>query len=101
MFFKNFKKHMLLFLLSFIIIPQSLFAYSDKILVGGNAVGIRLNTNGILIVGSYDINNHNPLNESGLKEGDLIVDINNTKVNKIEEMVNIIENCNCNSLYHM
>ena len=98
MFFKKLKNKTLLFLLTIFIIPQTNLAYSSKIIAGGETVGIRLNTDGILIVGSYEINGHNSLVESGLKTGDVIIQINDNKVQKIEEMVNIINNCNCDSL---
>ncbi|MBQ9072786.1 MAG: SpoIVB peptidase [Bacilli bacterium] len=98
MFFKKFKIQTLIFLLTMFIIPQSLLAYSDKIIASGETVGIRLNTDGILIVGSYEINGHNPLVEAGLKSGDIINQINNKEVHTVEEMVNTISNCNCDSL---
>ena len=53
---------------------------------------MKLNTDGIIIVGSYDINGHNSLIEAGLKAGDIINQINSKEVNTIEEMVNIIDN---------
>ena len=93
---KKFQK-LTLFLLS-LFIPISTLAYSSKIVVGGDTVGIKLNTEGILVVGSYDINGHNTLIESGLKNGDIISQINNKKVNKVEEMVDIIKECNCDNL---
>lgn len=95
--FKKFQK-LTLFLLTIFIIPINTLAYSDKIIVSGETVGIKLNTNGILIVGSYDINGHNTLVEAGLKSGDIINQINGKKVNKVENMINIIRNCNCDSL---
>lgn len=98
MFFKKLKNQTLFFLLTLFIIPQTLLAYSNKIIAGGDTVGIRLNTDGILIVGSYDINGHNSLVEAGLKAGDLISSINNIEVHTVEEMVDIIGKCNCNSL---
>ena len=98
MFFKKFKNQTLIFLLTLFIIPQSILAYSDKIIASGETVGIKLNTNGILIVGSYDINGHNSLMESGLKSGDVISQINNDKVHTVEEMVDIISNCRCKNL---
>lgn len=98
MFFKKFKIQTLIFLLTLFIIPQSLLAYSDKIIASGETVGIRLNTDGILIVGSYEINGHNPLVEAGLKSGDVISQINSKKVQTVEEMVNTISTCNCDSL---
>ncbi len=98
MFFKKLKNQTLIFLLALFIIPQTLLAYSDKIIASGETVGIRLNTDGILIVGSYEINGHNTLNEAGLKSGDIINKINNNEVHTVEEMVNVINNCNCDSL---
>ena len=98
MFLKNLKKQTLIFLLTIFIIPQSILAYSDEIIASGKTVGIRLNTDGILIVGSYEINGHNPLVEAGLKSGDIISKINDKDVHTVEEMVNIIGSCNCNSL---
>lgn len=99
MFFKFFKKQSLkLLLISLFIIPNYVLAYSDYIIASGESVGMRLSTNGIIIVGSYEINGHNSLVESGLKAGDIINQINSSKVNTVEEMVDIIENCNCDSL---
>lgn len=98
MFFKKFKNQTLIFLLTLIIIPSSIFAYSDKIIVSGETVGIKLNTDGILIVGSYEINGHNSLKEAKLKTGDIIDKINNKEVNSVQEMVNIITSCECDNL---
>ena len=98
MFFKKFKKLTLALFLTIYIIPQTILAYSKEIIASGETVGIKLNTDGILIVGSYEINGHNSLVEAGLKTGDIINQINNNNVNTVEEMVNIISNCNCDSL---
>ena len=98
MFFKKFKNLTLALFLTIYIIPQTTLAYSKEIIASGETVGIKLNTNGILIVGSYEINGHNSLVEAGLKTGDIINQINNKEVNTVEEMVNIISNCNCDSL---
>lgn len=98
MFFKFLKKQTLTILLTLLIIPQTIFAYSDEIIAGGDTVGIRLNTDGILIVGSYEINGHNPLIEAGLKSGDIIYQINSKDVQTVEKMVEIINSCNCKSL---
>ena len=98
MFLKKNKFQTLIFLLTLFIIPQSILAYSDKIIASGETVGIKLNTDGILIVGSYEIDGHNSLVEAGLKSGDIINKINNNEVHTVEEMVNIITNCKCNDL---
>lgn len=99
MFFKFLKKQSLkLLLLTFFIIPNYALAYSDYIIASGESVGIKLNTDGIIIVGSYEINGHNTLVDAGLKAGDIIYQINKKNVNTVEEMVNIIDNCNCASI---
>ena len=99
MFFKFLKKQSLkVLLLTLFIIPITTQAYSEYIIASGESVGIRLNTDGIIIAGSYEVNGHNTLIESGLKSGDIINQINSKEVNTIKEMVNIIDTCNCNSL---
>jgi stage IV sporulation protein B len=99
MFFKFLKKQSLnLFLLTLFIIPSITHAYSDYIIASGESVGMRLDTDGIIIAGSYDINGHNPLVEAGLKAGDIINQINAKDVNTVEEMVNIIDACKCNKI---
>jgi len=98
MFFKKFKNLTLALFLTVYIIPQTILAYSKEIIASGETVGIKLETDGILIVGSYEINGHNSLVEAGLKTGDIINQINNKDVNTVEEMVNIISNCNCDNL---
>ena len=96
MFLKMIKKLTLTLPLIFII-PLNIFAYSPYIIAGGDTVGIKLNTD-VMIVGSYEINGHNTLIESGLKSGDLIKEINNKKIDTIDSMITTIKNCNCNSI---
>ena len=99
MFFKFLKRQSLkILLLTLFIIPNIASAYSEYIIASGQSVGMKLDTNGIIIVGSYEINGHNSIVEAGLKPGDIIYQINSNSVNSIEEMVNIIDTCNCNSL---
>lgn len=99
MFFKFLKQQSLkILLLTLSIIPNIVLAYSEYIIASGQSVGMKLQTDGIIIVGSYEINGHNSLVEAGLKSGDIIYQINSNDVNNIKEMVDIIESCNCNSL---
>ena len=85
MLFKNFKKSFFLLLLLFII-PINVLAYSDRIIAGGENIGITLNSDGILIVGTYEVNGTSPAKEAGLKTGDVIQKINNNSVSTIEDM---------------
>ena len=80
----------LLLLLVNIMIPLNVFAYSDYILAGGQNIGIQLNSNGVLIVGTYKIGDDDPAYDANLQTGDKIISINNKKFDSIEEMLNII-----------
>lgn len=81
-----------LLLLINLMIPLNVFAYSDYILAGGQNIGIQLNSNGILIVGTYDVGKSNPALDADLQIGDKITSINDTPVSSIDEMLDIIEN---------
>lgn len=72
--------------------PLNVFAYSDYILAGGQNIGIEINSNGVLIVGTYLVNGLDPAKDSNLQIGDKIIAINQQKVTSIEEMLNIINN---------
>ncbi len=98
MFFKNFKKTIIMLLFTFIIIPTNAFAYSDQLIPGGENIGISLNSKGILIVGTYEVNNESPASDAGLKTGDTIIKVNDNKVNNIEEMASKINNATDSSI---
>ena len=87
---KKIKNILLLAILSFFIIPLNIYAYSKYIIAGGENIGIKLNTDGILVIGTYKINDKNPGLEAGLKVGDIITSINDSAVNNISQMVNEI-----------
>ena len=82
----------ILLLLINIMIPLNVFAYSDYILAGGQNIGIQLNSNGILIVGTYEIGAKDPAKKADLQTGDKIIQINNQEVHSIEEMLEVISN---------
>ncbi|MBQ9011356.1 MAG: SpoIVB peptidase [Bacilli bacterium] len=94
MFFKNFKTLVALLILSLFIIPINVFAYSDRVLVCGETIGITKNSKGILIVGIYDVDGNYPAKEAGLKSGDIITSIDNADVKSIEDMADKISNSN-------
>lgn len=92
MFFKKFKnKTMLLLLLTIsLILPTNVLAYSQYIMAGGENIGIELNSDGIIIVGTYKVNGNDPARDAKLYNGDKIIKINDQNVNNIEQMLNII-----------
>ena len=88
----KFKKFFLMLLITLIIIPTNALAYSDKLIVGGQNIGIEVKTKGILVVGLYKINNELIADSSGLKPGDYIVKVNNNKVESISDFTKEINN---------
>lgn len=69
--------------------PLNVLAYSNYVYMGGNTIGIEVNTDGVLVVGFYQINGK--YNKSDLMVGDYIKKVNNTPVNNLNELTNIIE----------
>lgn len=90
MFFKKFKKLFISILLSLFIIPINTLAYSDYIIAGGENIGISINAKGIIIVGTYKINNKNTVLDSKLKIGDIIIKVNDNYVNDISDMTKML-----------
>lgn len=87
-----FKKVKYTFLMLLLALPSASLAYSDYIIASGENVGIRLNSDGILVIGTYEIETNDPASEAGLEIGDIIVSVNDTEVSNIEDMTNIISN---------
>ncbi|QZY57476.1 SpoIVB peptidase [Crassaminicella profunda] len=66
-----------------------------KVIPGGQSVGVRLNTKGVLVVGLEEINGidgkkHNPSREAGLTIGDSIIEINSLKIKDADHVTSII-----------
>ena len=98
MFFKKFKINCLLILLTLSILPATVFAYSDEIIVGGQNIGIEIKTSGVIIVGTYKTGNNNPAEKAGLQAGDIIISIDNQEVTSIDEMINTINTISNDSI---
>ena len=56
----------------------------------GNAIGLKLYTEGVLIVGMSEINGEKPYEKSGIKEGDRIIAINNNKISNTEDLIETV-----------
>ena len=87
---KKFKKILLIFLLSFIIMPTGALAYSDYVYAGGDNIGIELRSKGVMIIGTYKVKDGYPAKEAGLRSGDMITAINDKTISSITDMVNVI-----------
>lgn len=92
MFFKKIKNNLFMLILTILIIPEFVLAYSSHIIAGGENIGIELNSKGVIIVGTYEVEGKNPAKEAGLNTGDKIIEINNNSIESINDMLSIIEN---------
>lgn len=87
----NFKKKLLLlFFLFAYFIPCITFAYSDKVILGGNNIGITVNTKEVLVVGFYKVDGKYIGKEAGVKIGDSITKVNGTQIENISQMIDLI-----------
>jgi stage IV sporulation protein B len=84
------KKIKLVLLMLLIALPISVFAYSDYIIASGDNIGIKLKTNGVLVIGTYDVKGKDPALEAGIKVGDIIFKINDKKISSIDDITSII-----------
>ena len=86
--FKN--KLQKFFLLLLLIIPFNVFAYSEYIIPGGGNIGIEVNSDGIMVVGFYEVNGKNIGKNSGFQVGDRIIKVSDNDVTSIDNMVKLI-----------
>ena len=77
-------------LLILLLFPLNVFAYSDRIVVGGETIGIEVHSSGVYVVGFYPVNGKNIAEESGFMIGDIIKNINGIDISSINNLNNII-----------
>lgn len=83
-------KKLITFLLA-ILMPISItFAYTDKVYIGGENVGIEVKTDGVLVVGLYKINDN--FIQNSVNPGDYIIEVNGNKILSINDFANEINN---------
>lgn len=88
---KKLKQSLSIIILALLMLPNTILAYSDYLIPGGENVAIDIKSKGIIIVGIYDIDGVKPAMDAGLKVGDIILKVNNTEVNSIDELLDIID----------
>ena len=72
---------------------------SGKVFVSGEVFGIKLYTDGVVVVGTQSVDvgegeKINPAEESGIKIGDIIVSVNNTRVFSSSDVTSILNDNN-------
>ena len=91
---KKIQKLFTLVMLFITLFPNIVLAYSNKVILGGNNVGIKVNTKYVMIVGFYKVNDKFIASDIGLEIGDNILKVNDTIINNIDDMLNIINSSN-------
>lgn len=84
-------KKLKILLISWLLLPINVFAYSNYIIPGGETLGIEVNSKGVMVIGFYQINGKFNKGVPVIKAGDYIVKINDVEVNTIEELTKAIE----------
>ncbi len=85
-------KRKLIIILLLLILPLNIYAYSNKIIVGGETIGMEIHSKGVYVVGYYKVNNKYIAKEAGFKIGDIITEINKEKITSITDLNNTIVN---------
>ena len=71
-------------------------AFAEELIVGGQAVGIQISSDAVLVAGLNDVESFegtcSPAREAGVKEGDLILKIDGKTVSSSADVVEAVEN---------
>ena len=84
-------KRLKILLLSLLLIPMNVVAYSDYIIPGGETLGIEINSDGIMVIGFYQIDGKFNKGDPVIKSGDYITEVNGIRVNTVDELTEIVE----------
>lgn len=87
------KKKLLIFLIQMgiLVLPISTEAYSEKILVGGDNIGLHIDSKGILVIGFYKVDGKFQKGSKEIQIGDIITEVNQKEVTTIEELTAAID----------
>ncbi len=84
-------KKIKLLLIGWLLLPINILAYSNYIIPGGETLGIEVNSDGVMVIGFYQVNGKYNKGNPTIKAGDYIIKINDTYVNTIDELTKAIE----------
>lgn len=65
-----------------------------KVVPIGKAIGMKLYTEGVLVVGMSEINGKKPYENSGIQEGDAIIEINNEQIENTNDLIETVNKSN-------
>lgn len=84
-------KRLKILLLSLLLLPMNVLAYSDYIIPGGETLGIEINSDGIMVIGFYQINGKYNKGTPVIKSGDYITEVNGISVETVDGLTDVIE----------
>lgn len=85
------KKKIVTLLFILFLFPFNVFAYSNKVIPGGNTIGINVSSKGVMIVGFYKVDGKYNKGNPELKPGDYIISINDEKINSVDDLIKVID----------
>ena len=85
------KKQKILLLVLLLLFPIQIFAYSSKIAIGGETIGIEAFSDGVYVVGFYPVNGEEVAKNAGFLVGDIIQKIDSTPVENASSFHDIIQ----------
>ncbi|WP_445493156.1 SpoIVB peptidase [Niallia sp. 03133] len=93
---ENGKSEMVLELAGFPIKKVDVNVLKDfKVIPGGQSIGVKLNTVGVLVVGHHQVNTEegkeSPGEKAGIKVGDLITEINGKRIEKMSDVAPYVQ----------
>lgn len=69
-----------------------------KVVPLGKAIGMRLYTEGVLVVGMSEIEGKKPYENSGIETGDKIIEVNNVEIKNTDELIQCVNSANGSSV---
>ena len=84
------KNKLLTLFILLLLFPINVLAYSNKIIPGGNTIGINVTSNGVMVVGFYKVDGKYNKGNPSIKEGDYIIKINDENVNSVNDLLNLV-----------
>ena len=74
----------------------------NEVIPCGTPFGVKIFTDGVMVIGTSTITSmngiYNPAKQSGIKKGDVITQINNSPIKSNEDLANVVENSQGNTL---
>ncbi len=85
------KRLKLLLIILYFCFPTVGLAYANYVIPGGETLGIEINSDGVMVIGFYQINGKYNKGTPNIKAGDYILSINDNAVDNVDSLTKLIE----------